>query len=456
MKNIRLLMVLLCLFGPFACKKSGVRSTDLLLPPLIRQAQQYFMDSVVREKMPVPGANTRQAAEKTEIWEEAAIIDWQKGKAVLVPVKYGQDLVVKTEWGGDNFFHLNNLAHLLIYWDAEKTGHAELVTTFPDKAFLGSDQRNFSGVTFVEDWSGNLLSRDLVNPDGSVWKYKPVQAKVAPAAVIRWCTTIYGYNTSGSNDDPVFWSESGGCYYQYLPDTDYGGPGVSAGYGGLGASGGNGGGSGGRATVIIPPPSNIIASAKEYFKCFTNNASALYQVKVCVDQPNPGVRTAWRYTYGEDPSAGIKAMVDVGHTFLVFTETIGSTTITRNIGFYPVKNVTPRTSSSQGVLNNDESHHFDISGTFSVSQALFLNMLNFVVQGNSLGYLYDINSNNCTTFAINTLAAGHIYLPSTIGSWIGGMGNDPGDLGEDIRAHNFIGMTRSTTEVLHQNSGTCN
>jgi hypothetical protein len=48
-------------------------------------------------------------------------------------------------------------------------------------------------------------------------------------------------------------------------------------------------------------------------------------------------------------------------------------------------------------------------------------------------------------------------LPSTIGSWAGGTGNDPGDLGEDIMSLALsTGMSRSTTILNHPNLGTCN
>jgi hypothetical protein len=144
----------------------------------------------------------------------------------------------------------------------------------------------------------------------------------------------------------------------------------------------------------------------------------------------------------------------VGHVFLVFTETVGGSTITRNVGFYPGTLVHPLSPVAKGTLNNDEMHPYNISGSFNVNSFLFFNMLTYIIQNSTDAY--DLNNNNCTTFAINTLATGHIYLPSTIGSWLFGMGNDPGDLGEDIRATNFAGMTRSTDQTVHMNAGVCN
>jgi len=146
--------------------------------------------------------------------------------------------------------------------------------------------------------------------------------------------------------------------------------------------------------------------------------------------------------------------VGVGHTFLVFTEITGGNVITRNVGFYPGIKVTPISQTAFGTLNNDEMHPYNISGSFVVNGTLFFSMLTYIAQNS--GNNYNLSANNCTTFAINTLATGHIYLPSTIGSWPLGIGNDPGDLGEDIRATDFVGMTRSIDQVAHMNIGTCN
>jgi len=151
--------------------------------------------------------------------------------------------------------------------------------------------------------------------------------------------------------------------------------------------------------------------------------------------------------------------IDAGHAFLILTENYGGTTITRNVGFYPATNVSPSNSSSQGSLNDNELHSYNISGSFTVNNAQFFNILNYVTQANNAGYLYNLNSNNCTTFVINSLAQAGIYLPRTMGTWLGGAGDDPGDLGEDIRNNNIPGMAVNTaggTTSSHYNQGQCN
>ncbi|WP_281847919.1 hypothetical protein [Olleya namhaensis] len=73
----------------------------------------------------------------------------------------------------------------------------------------------------------------------------------------------------------------------------------------------------------------------------------------------------------------------------------------------------------------------------------FFNILNeFKVIEN-----YNINENNCTNQGIDCLNAGGINLPDTQGSWFLGYGggNNPADLGEDIREMELEpNMTRFT------------
>jgi hypothetical protein len=144
---------------------------------------------------------------------------------------------------------------------------------------------------------------------------------------------------------------------------------------------------------------------------------------------------------------------------LILTETYGNTTITRNAGFYPASAITPHSPSSQGVLNDDDYHLYNISGSFTLTNAQFFSILNFISQGNSPGYLYNLNTNNCTTFVINAVAHAGIYLPMTMGTWQGGMGADPGDLGEDIRSGKTTGIAVNLapgTDESHLNVGQCN
>ena len=148
----------------------------------------------------------------------------------------------------------------------------------------------------------------------------------------------------------------------------------------------------------------------------------------------------------------------MGHTWLIFSENTGYGIITRNVGFYPQSFVSPLAPSAQSILGDDEGADYDIALTMTVNSTQFFNMLAYVSQGNNAGYLYNLNSNNCSTFALGALSAGGEAIASTIGTWVpNGQGLDPGDLGEDIRNMSLSSnMTRSTVSNYHPNMGSCN
>jgi hypothetical protein len=376
---------------------------------------------------------------------------------------------VQTIQGGNHLFSLDNTAKLLLYRDAAMTWHAEMVTLLPDTAWLNNCHAVFSGVVLVEDWWDNPMDRLLYGKDGSVRRYTAAAQSKAPnsaisvdrvvelSSIMAECYSMTGYNYSADDPDGgVAWSEDLGCDYSA---DGYAGINYSSlapgDINGVNGNLGNGIVPDYSGMFIIAPPTNAIANIADYFKCFTNDPAASYQVTVCIDQPQPGSRTPWRWAPSTGSSSGSN-FVDVGHVFLILSEISGGTTIVRNVGFYPSVNVSPFSSSAQGALDDNENDIYNISGSFTLNNTMFFNILGYIPIGSSPGYNYDVNSNNCTTFAINALAAGHIYLPSTTGYWIGGLGNDPGDLGEDIRDHDFSGMTRSTIYSNHANIGTCN
>lgn len=204
---------------------------------------------------------------------------------------------------------------------------------------------------------------------------------------------------------------------------------------------------------------STIGDIQDYFKCFTLVAgtSHKYKVTICVDQPTPGTRTAWNLSsYGVHNSSSGANPVNVGHTFLILTEVAPTGTITRNVGFYPKNSVSPNSPTDQGELNNNEQHPYNISLTINVNSSQFFNILNFISQVKQSDQNYDLNNYNCSSFSIRALLAGDTYLPSTIGKWPGGSGNNPGDLGEDIRSMLLkSNMTRITKERDHPNEGNC-
>jgi len=443
---------------------------------LINFARKYFRQQTALASAGIAGnsekltPSLREESAKTPLWDKAYIDTLSIGKAVVVPLKYEKKIWIQSNFGGNEIYLLDNIAKLLIYKDRYEGYHAEVVTLFPDSSF--TEESCFSGIIRIEDWAGNFIS-EYKYAKGSISKLGLVPGAqkfrsgtiindaisdgIEPdLAAITVCYSIEEYNYS--EDDPdngVSSSEDLGCDTYFYVD---GGGGAStasgADYGSLGGGGGNTG-----SSISLPGGDNVIANINDYIKCFTNIAGNehLYQVTVCVDQPDPGTRQPWGFTTnGATGSSFGSNPVDVGHTFLIFTETSGSGTITRNVGFYPQTTVNPYYPTSQGQLNNDAGTNYNISLTVTLTNGQFFNMLNYITQGNNTGYLYNLNTNNCTSFALHALNAGDVDILSTTGSWPGGVGEDPGDLGEDIRSMNLSSdMTRNTAPIAHPNLGSC-
>jgi hypothetical protein len=410
--------------------------------------------------------NSRTKASKQPYWKAAYTANSSKGTLVVVPVFYQKDLVIRTNFSGPRLYSLNYLTKLVMY--KNDTGfYSELVTGFPDSTNEFPNNNQFTGIVFTESWNGAPLKKYKMTSGITLTETNPPSAngiskntKSTGAkeinSILETCSTIYGFNYSEADgSDAYFWSESGGCDYSYSPD----GPGSS----GIPlADLGN--------TLrlpymlpalIIAPPTNIIGNIQDYMKCFSNYGGSdhTYQVMVCVDQPTPGTRAPWTLNSDGMPGSSSGANpVDAGHVFLVLSENFSDHSIVRNVGFYPLKKVFPWSASAQGQLNDDDGHVYNISLTVTVDNGQFFNILNYISQGNNVGYMYDLNTNNCTSFAIHSLGAGNVILPSTVGSWPdGGFGNDPGDLGEDIRSMPLSSnMSRNMTYNDHPNEYNCN
>ena len=386
---------------------------------------------------------------------------------------------MQTAFSGPALFNLNNINKLVFYKDSTAQYHCMSVTSLPDSNSLAGKSQAFTGVILSESWDGSISQRYRYNGDGSV----TLASNPAPATVdnynmqslhsgkevdviISECSDISGYNYSADNPgDTYAWSESN-CSDVYLPDPIARGSNVSSFARTLA-----GPGRGLPLTVTVAAGTNPIANIAQYFGCFTieSGPATSYTVQVCVDQPDPGTRTPWTFTSSAFGGSSVgNNPVNVGHTFLILTENNGGTIITRNVGFYPstfVSPTPPKYASTQGMLSDDEDHSYNISLTISnVSSTDFQQILNYVSLGNNPGFSYDINSNNCSTFAISAVGAGGIALPVTKGTWPNGSGDDPGDLGEDI-ANMTLGsnMVRNPADTPptnpintpHPNTGNC-
>ena len=441
----------------FGCVKN--QSKNESTSDLITKVHAFFDKTIVASGKTMNADNYRANQPKSLLWDQATLTHLSGIDVVSVPIAYRNNLYVSFKTTPNQLYRLNDITSLVITRDSSNLFHAAVVTFVPDSS---SRQNKPGGLFFVEDWEGITIYGPVhTSPQIDNAIAAPTAASDSKEAdytqSIQVCNEIDGYNYSPDDPDGgIAWSETSCTTYGFAAQDPAAGIPVSR-LGSLPVS---------RylppLEVIVSPPTSAISDIVDYMKCFTNGPTPghTYSVQVCVDQPDPGTRQAWGLT--ADGAAGTSAAgnpVNVGHTFLTLTENDQGNIITRNIGFYPSTFVfvTSNLVASQGILGNDQSHTYNISLTITVSSSQFFNILNYAELGNNMGFIYNLNTNNCTTFALNALAAGGISLPSTQGTWPGGAGNDPGDLGEDIRNMPLSSnMTRNTVENDHPNVGTCN
>jgi hypothetical protein len=417
-----------------ACKKQYPSSSSLL-----QDARTFFTSNPL-----APPQNYRAGIPKTVLWDQARVVSLSIGDGVFVPVRYQAGLFVKSTFGCDRLVSLNYLTQLLLYRDSHHTFHAVLVTTLPDSNYLSNPLGIFTGFRFVEDWNGNPVAKYLYKPDGTILKLGV--SHIQTDATITVCNVITGYNYAPSTNDTEEWTETAGCTEMYFPDD------IGEGEPGGGDYGGGGGGSGAPpAMMILHAGKNPIPNIAQYIQCFQNNGNlSSYTITLYVDQPLPGTRKP--FTVGTQSKNGT---FDIGHVFVDFEEASPSETIVRSMGYYPKNWVSPASPINPGSLNNDQNHIFNISLKISVSGQQFMQILDAFASGNSVNY--NLNSNNCTTWALTALEAGGIKIQANQGTWPLGKGYDPGDLGEDIRDMPLpLNMSRNEQGgTSPPNSGAC-
>jgi hypothetical protein len=450
MKRTFLFLLLLCFM---ACQKK-IASTSQPNPP-ITQAHNFF-SGLLAKKLSPNSENFRANQVRDPAWDQAKVLTLSIGPAVIVPVNFENRLFVRTTLAPSNLLDLSLLTKLVIFRDSTGQFSYQILTLIPDSNAIANNNI-FSGIVLSEDWSGNSLTSPQRTGQPQTVSATSPRPIIADDFAISTCSDIDGYNYAvGDAENGETWEETSCTLYSFGGESD----GSYSSFTGTDYSDVGGGGGGAASTIQIAPPTNHIASVADYFNCFTNvgGSDHTYTVTLAVQQPVPGTRDTWTIASG-GPTGSTQAsnIFNVGHTFLILSETYGNTTITRNIGFYPTLTVRPSSPSSGGEFSDDENHQYNISGSYTVNNAQFYDMLNFIISVNNSSYLYNLNSNNCSTFAINTFAQAGINLPRTVGTWPGGSGNDPGDLGEDIRTGNIPNMSVSTApSANHGNVGECN
>ncbi len=199
---------------------------------------------------------------------------------------------------------------------------------------------------------------------------------------------------------------------------------------------------------IPQAPNNPITNHYDYLKCFEFSSNATYKITLAVDQPQIGTRKTFKvFSNGQ--------IVDVGHTFLILSQNLNGVTTTRSIGLYPSESVSPYDPIAPGVLNNDQGHDYNVALTMDVQPFYFMTVVNSIK--NNPVPNYNLNVNNCTSWAVYRLGSIPNDIPETIGFWPGGLGLNPGDMGEDLRSRTLgQGETKITVPAIAPaNQGTC-
>lgn len=344
-------------------------------------------------------------------WDRAFTITFAGNNGVVIPIQYNAGNSILAGAYSSSVYVPS--VHLLISKDYKDTFNAEIVTLVPDGIHRSNFANSFSGVILP----GNCPVNTLRN---------------IPSPILK-----KAYSCSGHvpHNIPNFKSESAPESEKERPS----GPSTLS------------------TTFSVTSGDNIIGNIIDYLKCFDNipGNDHTYQIKLCVIQPNPGKRDPWAFS-NSDRKKATQNPVFVGHTFLILSAITPIKTTVRNVGFYPTETVHPYSPVSQGILNNDQAHEYDVLLTISLTNSQFFNVLNYLPKGNNKGFNYNLNTNNCSTFAVDALAAGQIVIPRTIGKWTNGSGMNPGDLGEDLRSMALLSnMTLKTTFSHHPNLGDC-
>ncbi|MDF7825028.1 hypothetical protein P4B35_13480 [Pontiellaceae bacterium B12227] len=171
-----------------------------------------------------------------------------------------------------------------------------------------------------------------------------------------------------------------------------------------------------------------------------------FEYSIYVDQPDPGNRDI-KYKV----ISLIPLDLFVGHTWWQLraepAEFVGQFVksadrarfLNITTGFYPAgypdDDLSKSTQSTLAeVFSPEVFFSADVIKTYSVDWLDLLNALDFVVALDASPGIFDLSLHNCSDVSLEVAAlCGHI-LPDTYGSWSGGGGTNPADLGEDLRA----------------------
>ncbi|RNC84874.1 MAG: hypothetical protein ED556_09830 [Winogradskyella sp.] len=175
---------------------------------------------------------------------------------------------------------------------------------------------------------------------------------------------------------------------------------------------------------IFDEPDDPISDMVNFLECFDTSQPAT--VTIYANEPNPGS--------GDSHDSGF-----VGHSFVSISQ--GDSTST--FGFYPVEDdIYPIfNEQSDAIMDNDGNEQYSANISVTVTPSQLQAILNAAINFNPT---YHLDNYNCTDFAIDIGNLSGLSLPDCYGSWPGGGGSNPGDLGLEIRNLNIINGNPTT------------
>ncbi|WP_127127896.1 hypothetical protein [Pseudoflavitalea rhizosphaerae] len=443
-----LMLLFSCLFV-LSCRKETVYNNE---NNLIQDAIKYYQAN--EDHTPSTSSNLpRHNLKRIPNWQKAKVILNGITHTVLVPVNFEQNILVRSSLRND-LFSLNDISYITLTPLENDKYLIKWITVIPS---LQNNSSRFDGIINIENENKEFeyaMKFENNNKYISIARNSPVKTD----GIIGWEHYLEGYNYSP--DDPssgYAWREYIGTTYVNVPDgysysgggTTNSGPGMDLDLGAIMDDAANTS----TTNFVVPAGDDKILDINDYTKCFNNKTGSQYQVTIYVQQPFPGTRSTW-IPLDATGTKVHKSPVFVGHTFISLKQVSGNESITRNAGYYPSTAVNPISPMTNGELNNDQNKRYDISLSVDITYEEFSRIIAYLNSG--IRY-YNLNTFNCTTFALEALSKGGINLPRTEGSWPSGSGLNPGDLGEDIRDMKLSSnMSRSTTATAHKNEGTCN
>jgi hypothetical protein len=300
----------------------------------------------------------------------------------------------------------------------------------------------FSGKVLIYDLDGNFINGFHLENGKATLQYIKKSSKSVTNKTSS--DEVYGGDLEGVTVINRYKNNN-----RFIPEiADWGwGDNLSGGGGGgevtweqdPGAGDGSGGSPIELATVVIVGPAKVITNIKEYLKCFDLTKGA--ELVIYVNQPKPNSSDAYTLTG------------DVGHTFIA----IQQGNIRRVVGYWPATSVHPITSPTDTkAFGNDENHYFDVSISNNISASQLGNIINYAT--NTVPSTYNLNTYNCTDFGIAVGKLGGINLNDSYGTWPGGGGSNPGQLGQNIRSMPTPpnGTKQTAGANSASNKGTCN